>query len=256
MPQPPPISYLYAIAEHITPPEPFELPSFQDDTQGSQVDHARSVPSNYNQHTHRGPPPDVLTQPPQCVPTNSIPIHGPVPGGQSQGFPGIDGVQRPSFPLYHPWSAPSWSYIAKLKCNNTVARTWDHNLLNDLAFIERDALFGNTISVPRLPEFWKSWVDLHMPGLTFRDNEHKFRMMEQMLIGHDWFVEMTTICDAFPEMLRFERLLKERMKTRLSVQQKQLAHDKAAEMLVADRRKVQVAQAQARAQQAHRQARQ
>ncbi|KAH9979593.1 hypothetical protein BGW80DRAFT_1455283 [Lactifluus volemus] len=248
-PQPLPISYLYAIAEHRALPEPFELPSFQYDTQGPQVDHARSMPSNYNQDSHRGPP--------QCTVTHSIPIHGPVLGGQSQGFPGVDGTQRPSFPLYDPYSAPSWSYIAKLKMNNTVANTWDLTLLNDLAYIERNALFDNTTTLrPRILEFWKSWVNLHMPGLRFRDMVHKVRMIEQTLIGYDWFVGMTTMCEAIPEMLRFEGLLKQRMAARRSAQEKKLAHDKAAEMLVADRRKVQVAQAQAHAQQAHRQARQ
>jgi hypothetical protein len=228
MSQIPPISSLYAIAEHRAQPEPFEseFPPFQYATQGSQVDHARSMPSNLTQDFLRGPPPEVPTHTLQNPVPQTILVRGPGLDGQSQGFPSFDGVIYPDVAYFVVNEPHSWSYIAKLRTNKSVIRSWSNDLLNDLAFIERDALFRNTASIPpRLLEYWKSWVDLHRPGLIFRDKTHKINVIENSLNGYDWFVGESMLFEAIMEMCRFERLLRARFEARGIVRLRQLAQD-------------------------------
>lgn len=254
MSQIPPISSLYAIAEHRAQPEPFEFefPPFQYATQGSQVDHARSMPSNLTQNFLRGPPPEVLTHTLQNPVPQTILVRGPGLDGQSQGFPSFDGVIYPDVAYFVVNEPHSWSYIAKLRTNKSVIRSWSNDLLDDLAIIERDALFRNTNSIrPKLLEYWKSWVDLHTPGLIFRDKTHKINVIENSLNGYDWFVRGTRedmLFEAIMEMFRFERLLRARFEARGIVRLRQLAQDRVEALL---RKKVREALAQTPGQQSH-----
>jgi hypothetical protein len=239
-PQPLPISHLYAIADHRAVPEPFELTHYQPNTQGPQVGHAGSLPSD--QDSHRGSLSQVPTQPTQPAAAHTFPVHGALASYQTQGIPNTSII----FPA-RPLPPTSWSYVAELKRRNVGTNcVWTDDFLSELAELEPTVLHGGG---EKRRAFWKAWVDLRHPGLELdlRDTNRLRLMITQSLRGYPWFNGDQTMQEAVVELIRMDTLRREANRSKAQAACA-LLYDKVAELLAADDRRMAQALAQAQAQ--------
>jgi hypothetical protein len=203
--QPLPISHLYAIADRLAIPEPFDLPPFPQNTQGPQVGHAGSVPPN--QYSH-----DSLPQ----IPTGPLPATvartAPVQGALAAGYQ-LHGISNTSI-LYPAMLYPppaQCSYIAILKSLNIgTNRIWPDSVLALLAVIEPQVLHGTGDADDKRRAFWKVWVDLNWPGLGVdqRSNGAIIHAMARALSIYTWFKGHETMEEALREFSRIKGIVK------------------------------------------------